>query len=387
VKTIKSGKALKSVGILLACWLLLPVLLGQQAPIILPSDNPSSGTPLRVVWPTEPGLLYQLEQSIDLQTWTTVQGYPVVATAKEFQYPFAMEGDRRFFRVVQMAGGIPEGFALIPAGAFSMGDTFAEGSNEELPVHTVTLRAFYMATRETMKAHWDLVRLWGLANGYSDLGRGEGTAENHPVRYVSWYDVVKWCNAASERDGLVPVYRTSTGGIHKTGTSEPVINYANNGYRLPSEAEWEKAARGGLSGQRFPGGPTITHGQANYYVNSSNGTANDYTYDVSPTRGYHPSYASGGFPFTSPVGVFAANGYGLYDMAGNVFEWCNDWYGGDYYASSSSSDPWGATSGAVRVSRGGCAIYTAYYSRVAFRHSGTPFIRYVNIGFRLARSL
>jgi formylglycine-generating enzyme required for sulfatase activity len=284
------------------------------------------------------------------------------------------------FRVT--AGPPPlEGLVLIPAGPFQMGDNFAEYSNDELPVHTVTLSAFYMARTETTKAKWDEGRTWGLANGYTDLPTGDGKGTNHPVGNVSWNDIVKWCNAASERDGMVPVYRTSTGGVHRTGTATPVINYANNGYRLPSEAEWEKAARGGLSGRRFPWGDTITHGQANY--NSLSG----YAYDVSATRDYHPSYQSGGAPYTSPVGSFGANGYGLYDMAGNVWEWCNDWYGSGYYASSPSSDPRGPTSGSNRLFRGGGWGYYALHCRVAARDGGFPSFHYDDFGFRLARSL
>lgn len=275
----------------------------------------------------------------------------------------------------------PAGFVSIPAGAFMMGDSFNEGSSYEQPTHSVTLSAFYMATHETTKAKWDDVRTWGLAHGYTDLYVGSGKAVDHPVQSVSWNDIVKWCNAASERDGLVPVYRTSTGEVHRTGTDAPTIAYGNNGYRLPSEAEWEKAARGGLSGKRFPWGDSITHEQANYE------SSTDYDYDVSPTRGYHPDYQSGLSPYTSPVGSFAANSYGLYDMAGNVREWCNDWHGSTYYAHSPSSDPRGPSSGTLRLLRGGSYGSNAYYCRVAVRSDAHyPSSRGNYVGFRLARS-
>ena len=123
---------------------------------------------------------------------------------------------------------------------------------------------------------------------------------------------------------------------------------------------------------------TITHSQANYYSSTS------YSYDVSPTRGYHPTF-SGVSPYTSPVGYFAPNGYGLYDMAGNVWEWCWDWYGSTYYSTSPSTDPQGPPPGSYRVFRGGGWLNYAFICRTADRHGNAPGSTGNDVGFRSVR--
>jgi formylglycine-generating enzyme len=281
----------------------------------------------------------------------------------------------------------PIEMVYIQGGTFQMGDSFSEGDTDELPVHSVTLSSFYLGKYEVTQAEWTA---YMPAENWSSYGAGV----NYPAYYVSWYEIIKYCNLRSIAEGMTPVYMinnstdpTEWGTVpadHNTAWDAAICNWSANGYRLPSEAEWEYAARGGLSGQRFPNGATISHStngdtQANYFAQPSL-----YTYDVSPTTDYHPSYNGK----SSPVGSFPPNGYGIYDMAGNLWEWCWDWYSSSYYSISPSNNPTGPTTGLIRAGRGGYWSYTANHCRVACR----LYLYYLpdfsdkNIGFRVART-
>jgi formylglycine-generating enzyme required for sulfatase activity len=291
------------------------------------------------------------------------------------------------------AGLVSAGFVPIPGGTFVMGSVVASSAadtsdnlSDALP-HTVTLAAFYLAATETTWADWLAVRAWAGGRGYTDLGlAGAGKADAHPVHSVSWYDVVKWCNAKSEKEGLTPVYYADEAQtvVYRTGevnVTNGQVKWRANGYRLPTEADWEYAARGGVSGQRFPWGDTITHAQANYNSNAG------YAYDVSATRGKHPSFSTGGEPYTSPVGFFAANGYGVWDMAGNVWEWC--WDRDGPYGSAAVTDPRGSDQDMfpTRLGRGGSWLHDPFGLRSAYRSGNHRELRYNHMGFRPARSL
>ncbi|MCX6875624.1 MAG: SUMF1/EgtB/PvdO family nonheme iron enzyme [Verrucomicrobia bacterium] len=320
------------------------------------------------------GVLYHIQSSADLQDWELL----ATMTGTEAENYATLPGQglqpQRYFRVSTDVPP-PLGFSLIPAGAFTMGDSL-DGISDA-PTRTVTLSAFYMGQKAVTKAEWDVVKAWAVSNGYTDLAVGAGKATNHPVQSVTWYDTVKWCNARSEKEGLTPCY-TLSGAVYRTTNNAAVAcNWAANGYRLPTEAEREKAARGGVSGKRFPWGDIISHSQANFRNDGGE------TYQTG-TTGYHPTYYTGSMPYTSPVGSFTANGYGLQDMAGNVWECCWDWYG--TYASGAQTDPRGAASGLYRVGRGGSWYSYSFDCRVAGRYYYNPANSLSYRGFRVVRS-
>lgn len=318
-----------------------------------------------------------IEESTDLQEWDPVPVTPEMLDQNgNIRTPTDSEG--RFYRLQLKLFSTPIGFSLIPAGPFTMGRTSGDSDSNAPPV-TIFISDFYMGKWEVTKAEWNEVLVWAQNNGYSDLSEGSGKGLNHPVHTISWFDMVKWCNARSQKEGLTPVY-TVAGEVMKTGTLEPSANWAANGYRLPTEAEWEKASRGGVSGQRFPWGNTITHSDANYSSSISD------SYDLSPTRGYHPGFETGVTPYTSPVGSFTANGYGLYDMSGNIREWCWDWYSASTY-STGTTDPKGPATGPGRVLRGGGWGSNAFRSRSAHRNDSHPTNWSDQFGFRIARGL
>jgi len=309
-------------------------------------------------------------------------------------------------------GYIPDDMMLVPGGTFEMGDNFSEGDADELPVHTVTMDSFHIGKYAiTNRQYCDFLNSamseglitvtsgvlykagYGTTYPYCDTDSADANSQIDysgsgfsvstklgrdmsfdPMVQVSWYGAAAYCNWRSEEEGYETCY-------DPCDPNSP-CDFSKKGHRLATEAEWEYAARGGLSGRRFPWGDTISHSQANYYSYWQQSSPY-YSYDVSPTQGHHPTWDDGVCPYTSPVASFAANGYGLYDMTGNVWEWCNDWYDSDYYDSSPTNNPTGPISGDYRILRGGAWNLYANWCRVAFRYNYNPSNRAYSVGFRL----
>jgi formylglycine-generating enzyme required for sulfatase activity len=236
---------------------------------------------------------------------------------------------------------IPANMVLVEGGSFQMGSS--NGDSDEKPVHTVTVRSFYMGRTEVTQREW--AELMGSNPSYFK-------GDNLPVESVRWLEAIEYCNKLSLKEGLIPAYRG--------GGNDIVCNFTATGYRLPTEAEWEYAARGGNKdylSYEYAGGNSVDS-VAWYDGNSGNRT--------------------------HPVGTKQPNSLGLYDMSGNVWEWCWDRYGSNY-SGGSQTDPTGASVGSARVLRGGSWNYTAAYVRSACRNRNNPPFRTDSLGFRLVR--
>lgn len=258
----------------------------------------------------------------------------------------------------------------IPAGSFNMGDqTGGTIDRTAIPVHSVYVSEFYMDKYETYWSLWEEVTTWGISHGYSfDSGKKDNKntlekPDRHPVMYLSWVDAVKYCNARSEMMGFTPCYYTSSEktNVYRTGTldiKDNWVNWSANGFRLPTEAEWEKAARGGLDKNFYPW-PSIVYTDIKGSDCNYKGSGDPWDQGANNPKEDVPFC-------TSPVGYYAANGYGLYDMAGNAAEWVWDYGDANWYSNAGAivadnHGPATGNNGANRVFRG-CSVDDSPYS-------------------------
>ena len=230
---------------------------------------------------------------------------------------------------------------FVEGGTFQMGSN--DGDSDEKPVHQVTVSSFYIGKYEVTQKEWREVM--GTNPSYFK-------GDNLPVEQISWFQAVEYCNKLSIKEGLTPFYSGSGNNI--------TCNWSANGYRLPTEAEWEYAARGG---------------------NKSKGYKYSGSNDVGPVAWYSSNPGSK----TQAVGTKQANEIGIHDMSGNVWEWCWDWY--DDYASASQNNPRGATNGSSKVLRGGSWSNVDNYCRVSNRYFIIPDYCHYSIGFRVSRAI
>ncbi len=264
----------------------------------------------------------------------------------------------------------PKGFVLIPAGTFQMGSE--KGDDWNKPVHEVTItKPFYMGKYEVTQAEYEKYCSYGSYSPSSDNGDGD----NYPAYFVSWYDALVYCNKRSMAEELTPCYSISGStdpidwGTVPTSTDSTwdavVCDWNANGYRLPTEAEWEYAARAGDN----------TVASLTY-----SGTS-----DVKQL-GFYAWYSTYSNSTTHEVGKRKANGFGLYDMSGNVGEWCWNWFTDSYDAETEGgSDPTGYSAGSRRVNRGGSWYRDSDYCAVSCRKGSSPYNRGSSYGFRVVR--
>jgi sulfatase modifying factor 1 len=272
----------------------------------------------------------------------------------------------------------PDHLARIEGGTYTMGDGFGDGNETQ---HTVTLSSFYMGKTEVTFDEFDAFCAATSREKPGDTGWGRG---QRPVINVDWYDAVEYCNWLSDQAKLTPAYtidkaRQDPNNQNKYDTKKytVAVNWTADGYRLPTEAEWEYAAREGGKKVRFGNGKDIADpAQINFDASES------YKKDYSVAG----EYCQKAVPVNEMTG--AVNSLGLRHLSGNVFEWCQDWLGANYYSESSgATDPQGPDSGENRVVRGGGWLSDPFNCRSAARLNWRPSPRNYFVGFRVVRCL
>jgi sulfatase modifying factor 1 len=268
--------------------------------------------------------------------------------------------------ITARAAGIK--FKLIPAGEFLMGSSQDEdkaAEDDEMvngKKHRVRItRPFYLGQTEVTQGQY-------VAVTGQNPSRFKGA--DLPVDQVRWNDAVDFCNALSRAEGLPLFYKVE-------GLRVEVLDWKGPGYRLPTEAEWEYACRAKTT-TRYQSGddPETLATVGNVADATARAKFRDWTLSIKARDGYL---------FSAPVGQFRANRFGLFDMHGNVWEWCWDWYKEDYYKESPADDPTGPSIASDRVKRGGSWFYAPLYARSAKRDKDPPVARLNFLGFRIAR--
>jgi formylglycine-generating enzyme required for sulfatase activity len=332
------------------------------------------------------GLSIQLVDSSVVLSWTEVAGataykvysaqYPegpfsedLSGTFLDASWTAALSQDRLFFQVTALTEGSPNEMIFVPSGTFTMGFDAASFYPDSYPPHSVSLNSFYIGKYHVTQAEYAAIM---GSNPAADYGVGD----NYPIYNVSWYSAIKYCNLRSMAEGLTPVYRIyglthplawgTVPSIYNPGNiaawNAATADFSANGYRLPTEAEWEYAARGATN---IP----------------------DYAYSGSDVLNLVGWYNMNNTPDgVKPVGLKLPNGLGIYDMSGNLTEWCWDWKGA--YSSDAVTNPTGPASPSllIRIVRGGAWAFYDYGSQVYYRSGQNASNTDQYIGFRISRS-
>lgn len=275
---------------------------------------------------------------------------------------------------IDLGGATTMKFVLIRAGTFTMGSPAEEPgrwSGDFFP-HQVTLtQNFYMGATEVTQGQYQ--RVMRATPSYFGPASNLPNTEAHPVEQVTWFDAARFCNALSVREGLTPCYSVPGRGNDIVDGDNVACSWTANGYRLPTEAEWEYACRAGTSSMFSWAATQDDEQMKNHCWFAKNAFSTSWTM---------PHAAQSG---TQPVATKLPNAWGLYDMSGNVWEWCNDWWE-DPGARPAQTDPRGPATGVNRVGRGGSWAFKWSDCRSGYRSWSSPGYRWYSLGFRVVRS-
>ena len=351
-------------------------------------DSPTANAAYTITPPTvdtpvidPPGGLYTSTRVVDISCSTsgariryTIDGTEPTETSAIFHHPISVYATTTIKAKGYKDGWIPSvtvsstytidpppiEMVYISGGTFTMGDTRGLGSSNELPAHSVTLSPYYIGKYEVTLDDWHAVM-------------GTNIMGDYPVHSVSWYMTLQYCNRRSIMEEFTPVYSIlgstnpddwgSVPDYYDPTWDSVICDWNANGYRLPTEAEWEYAARGATND------PDYLYSGSDYVDAVAWYSGNCYEYQQTWMK--------------------APNGIGTYDMSGNVFEWCWDWHSDSYYSSSPENNPTGPSEGSLRVIRGGSWKSNAATCRVTSRsiYYNHPYVNYDDVfGFRLCRA-
>jgi formylglycine-generating enzyme required for sulfatase activity len=362
------GRRVKNQISIKAKLLVTGLVAGLWCPASLRADTPINAylaltnNSVQVLWLATPSNVYVLKTTTNLaQPWQVASGQPptLTATSNSFAVILPIDAATRFFTVVQLTvpPPAPPQMVRIPPGTFVMGSPVSEAErNSDETQHTVTLtQGFYMGKYLVTQA--DYLAVVGSNPSYFTTkdyyGNPIPADLNRPVEQVSWTDATNYCARLTQQEQAAG--RLPAGWV----------------YRLPTESEWEYACRAGTT-TAFHYGNALHGGMANFY--------DYYEYDASIGDIHVSNPAVPWLPRTTTVGSYQPNAWGLYDMHGNVWEWCRDWYGS--YPTGSVTGPQGPTSGSNRVFRGGGWLSLAWRCRSASRDGNGPSSWGYDLGFR-----